>query len=139
MVDARWVTIVCVAIIVVMAGVYICSKVSESFSQHDPAIQSLKEHIAHCFPELGDIQIYEGRKSYTVNKERIYLCIRDRNGDYYSHDILMYVLLHEIAHMLCPEIGHTPKFKEIFDSLISHATQCGIYTPTEIPSDYCME
>lgn len=137
--DSKWLIVVCISVLVIVAGTSMCKRVSERFSQSDPVIQILKQEVGHCFPELGDIQIFEGRKSYTVNKERIYLCLRDKHGQYYSHDILMYVLIHEIAHMLCPEIGHTQKFKDIFNSLIENAMACGIYTPVDIPSDYCME
>ena len=50
--------------------------------------------------------------SYSVNKgEEIVFCLRSKK-DNKLHDIneLMYVAIHEIAHVGCPEIGHTPLF-----------------------------
>ena len=105
----------CTVILITLILVLIFKQAKENFSQYNPIIQVLKENVINCFPELTNIKIYEGDKSYTINKEKIYLCIRDKNGQYYNQNILMYVLLHEIAHTLCPEIGHTQSFKDIFN------------------------
>ena len=117
---------------------YLVSKQArENYSQYNPMIQTLKEDILSCFPELIHLQVYEGNKSYTINKEKIYLCIRDKNGNYYDKNILMYVLIHEIAHTLCTDIGHTQQFKDIFDILLQRAKDANIYSHVEIPKDYC--
>jgi hypothetical protein len=127
-----------VFILVVGIIVYLISaQAHENYSQYDPVIQNLKGEVMCCFPELIHLQVYEGNKSYTINKEKIYLCIKDRYGRYYNKNVLMYVLLHEIAHTLCTDVGHTPQFNEIFDILLQRARDANIYTPTEIPSDYC--
>lgn len=115
----------------------IAKQTTENYSQYNPTIQTLKTEILKCFPELTNLQIYEGDKSYTVNKEKIYLCIKDKNRKTYDKNILMYVLLHEIAHTLCNEVGHTQQFKDIFNVLLKRAELCNIYTPVEIPKDYC--
>ena len=118
--------------------VYLITKQArENYSQYNPIIQTLKAEVLQCFPELIHLQIFEGNKSYTINKEKIYLCIRDKFNNYYDKNILMYVLLHEIAHTLCTEIGHTDQFKEIFDALLQRAKNANIYSHTEIPKDYC--
>lgn len=125
---------------IVIAGIIlylIIKQTRENYSQYNPIIQTLKEQILTCFPELVHLQVFEGNKSYTINKEKIYLCIRDKYGNYYNENILMYVLLHEIAHTLCTDVGHTPQFKEIFQALLDRAEQSKIYTPVEIPKDYC--
>ena len=129
----------CTIILIILIVTLIFKQVKENFSQYNPVIQVLKENIINCFPELGNLKIFEGDKSYTINKEKIYLCIRDKHGQYYSQNILMYVLLHEVAHTICPEIGHTQEFKNIFNSLLDRANAYGIYTQTDIPKDYCME
>lgn len=118
--------------------VYLITKQArENYSQYNPVIQTLKDDILKCFPELIHLQVYEGNKSCTINKEKIYLCIRDKNNNYYNKNVLMYVLLHEIAHTLCTDIGHTAQFKEIFDILLQRAQEADIYSHTEIPKDYC--
>ena len=53
--------------------------------------------------------------SYSVNKgEELFLCIRSKKTNE-IHDIndLLYVAIHEIAHIGCPEIGHTNLFFKI--------------------------
>jgi predicted metal-dependent hydrolase len=39
----------------------------------------------------------------------------------------MYVAVHEIAHIGCPEIGHTPLFKKINKFLLERAVNKGLY------------
>ncbi len=109
----------------------------ENYSQYNPIIKTLKQEILSCFPELVHLQVYEDNKSYTINKEKIFLCLRDRYGQYYEKNILMYVLLHEIAHTLCTDVGHTEQFKDIFDILLQRATTAGIYSHVDIPTDNC--
>ena len=80
--------------------------------------------------------------SYTVNKgERIVFCLRFKVINT-IHDIntLMYVVIHELAHIGCPEYGHTPLFKEIFKFLLIQSSKIGIYTPIDYrknPQNYC--
>ena len=56
----------------------------------------------------------------------------------YAKNQLVLVLLHEIAHALCDEVGHTAKFNRILDDLLVKAAQKGVYNP-KIPNipDYC--
>ena len=52
--------------------------------------------------------------------------------------MLLYVLLHEISHVICDEVGHTEKFSEIFDAVLEEATKMKIYDPNiPIINDYC--
>jgi len=39
----------------------------------------------------------------------------------------MYVAVHEIAHIGCPEIGHTTLFKKINKFLLERAAQINLY------------
>jgi predicted metal-dependent hydrolase len=53
-------------------------------------------------------------------------------------NMLVYVLLHEISHVFCTNIGHTQEFHDIFEAILKKATELGIYDPTlEIRNDYC--
>ena len=80
--------------------------------------------------------------SYSVNKgEEIVFCLRSKEDDS-LHDIneLMYVAIHEIAHVGCPEIGHTPLFLEINKILLEQAIECNIYKYKNYniyPENYC--
>jgi len=68
--------------------------------------------------------------SYSVNKgEELVFCIRDRKK-YKIHPLneLLYVAIHEIAHIGCPEVGHTEIFQLINIYLLKKAIQYKLYT-----------
>jgi len=114
-------------------------QIREGYLQDDPMLRKLKKKCIPLHPDLKDLKLYKGDKSYTINKDKIYLCLFDEKGDYYSENTLVYVLLHEIGHFLNKEdIGHTEKFHEIFEDLLAKATELGIYNPSlPIEENYC--
>ena len=87
----------------------------------------------------NEITLSKGNKSYTLNKEDIYLCLKDENDKYYEDNMLIYVLLHEISHSICDEIGHTDKFHRLFNALTQKAVELKIYND-KIPliRNYCL-
>ena len=93
-------------------------------------------------------QIYENSNSseytsYSVNKgEEIVFCLKSRKDPYNLHDInlMMYVAIHELAHIGCHEIGHTDLFKKIFAFYLEVAIELGIYKHVDYeiePLEYC--
>ena len=80
--------------------------------------------------------------SYTINKgEKIVFCLRSKLLDN-IHDMntLMYVVIHEMGHVGCPEYGHTPLFKKIFKFLLEQSIILNIYKPIDYrinPQNYC--
>jgi hypothetical protein len=80
--------------------------------------------------------------SYSVNKgEELSFCLRSKkNNNIHELNLLIYVALHEMAHIACPEIGHGPLFKKIFKFLTEQAIEIGIYEKedyTSNPIEYC--
>jgi hypothetical protein len=80
--------------------------------------------------------------SYSVNKgEEISFCLKSKKtGDLHDLNLLMYVAVHEMSHIACPEIGHGELFKVIFKKFIEVAIQIGIYKKVnfiETPVEYC--
>jgi predicted metal-dependent hydrolase len=83
--------------------------------------------------------------SYSVNKgEQLVFCMRSRknneNDKQHNINLMMYVVLHEISHIACPEYGHTKLFKDIFKHITESAIEIGIYTPIDfknVPTEYC--
>ncbi len=80
--------------------------------------------------------------SYTVNKgEKIVFCLRSKLIDnIHDNNTLMYVVIHEMAHIGCPEYGHTPLFKNIFKFLLQQSIIIKIYKPIDYrinPQNYC--
>jgi len=106
-----------------------------------------KEYINNLVNRTKQINIMETpddeqNTSYTINKgEKIVICLRSKFLNQ-IHDIntIMYVVIHELAHVACPEYGHTPLFKKIFIFLLKESNKINIYTPIDYrkkPQDYC--
>jgi Zn-dependent peptidase ImmA (M78 family) len=89
---------------------------------------------------LNEISLAKGDKSYTINKENIFMCLKDENNKYYDDNMLIYVLLHELAHVLNHhDVGHTEMFHTIFDALLDKATEMKIYDPSiPLVRNYCL-
>ncbi len=82
--------------------------------------------------------------SYSVNKgEKIHLCLRQREGTNESlveENIMVFVALHEMAHVLTASVGHGPDFWNNFGWLLKQAEANGIYTYQDFkarPVSYC--
>ena len=78
--------------------------------------------------------------SYTINKgEKVFLCIKNKN-DLDDINTIMYVAIHEMAHIACPTIGHDNLFKYIFKFLIECSIIINIYKHDNYnhnPVKYC--
>ena len=80
--------------------------------------------------------------SYSVNKgEELSFCLTSKKTNK-LHDInlLMYVALHELSHIACPEIGHGELFKKIFKKFVEIASELNIYNRVDYnvnPVEYC--
>jgi predicted metal-dependent hydrolase len=106
-----------------------------------------KEPIERIKEKINDTVINESSEdssytSYSVNKgDQIVFCLRSKS-DGHLHDVnlVMYVAIHELAHVGCKSFGHTDEFKQIFAFLIMVATELGIYTRINFkqdPVEYC--
>jgi beta-lactamase regulating signal transducer with metallopeptidase domain len=105
---------------------------------YDPKLEQLRSKIATAIPEIENVKISGSNKSFTINKKHVYICTKDENDEYYDDNMLIYVILHELAHVLCDEVGHTEKYKNIFRELLDRASRGGVYDPNKPPIDnYC--
>jgi predicted metal-dependent hydrolase len=80
--------------------------------------------------------------SFSVNKgEEIAFCLRSKkSNELHQLNLIMYVALHEMAHIACPEIGHGELFKKIFKFLTQVAIEINIYKLDNYennPVEYC--
>jgi len=80
--------------------------------------------------------------SFSVNKgEEIAFCLKSKKtGNLHQLNLIMYVALHEMAHIACPEIGHGDLFKKIFKFLTEVAIKINIYSLDNYdsnPVEYC--
>lgn len=115
-----------------------CYQQVEYFYYRDPLLIELQSKLSQLHPRFINVHLMEGNKSYTINKERVFICVKDRNGKYYDKNMLVYVICHEYAHILCNEIGHTNQFFTIFEELLKNAEKMNLYDPNIPPlTDYC--
>ncbi len=95
----------------------------------DSAIQQILKESGF---ELLPYQIVESNtKTYTVNKSKIHLL-----SQHYNYDTLLFVVLHEMAHILCPDVGHTDLFYDIETKLHRKAVELGYMDIDHIQQDY---
>lgn len=86
----------------------------------------------------------EEHTSSTVNKgESIHMCLRQRDGpdeSLVNENVMMFVALHEMAHICTESIGHGPDFWNNFGWLIKEAETLQLYRYTDFsahPVSYC--
>jgi hypothetical protein len=82
--------------------------------------------------------------SYSVNKgEAVHFCLRQREGGDESlvdEEIITFVALHEMGHMITKTIGHDADFWNNFAWLLQEAERIGIYKHRDFrahPVSYC--
>jgi len=81
--------------------------------------------------------------SYSINKgEKIVFCIRTKDSDekLIKFNTIMFVAIHELAHVMTLSIGHTDEFWDNMKYLLKHAIKHGIYKKQDFrkkPEKYC--
>jgi len=91
---------------------------------------------------LGENLDYKSYKAYTLNKgSEVVLCMRDKEGKLITDiNTMIFVLIHELAHIMTYENGHPPIFWKNMGYLLKKASEIGIYKPVDYsktPIDYC--
>jgi len=94
-----------------------------------------EQYIDQLCSRINDVVIMENINedeftSYSVNKgEQLIFCLHSKtNGKPHELNLLMYVVLHEIAHIACPDYGHGQLFKQIFGFFVKTAIKLNIYS-----------
>lgn len=135
-----WPAIIIIIILVITISILLIVKVkNENYERvMDEKVDHIKSNLIEHFPELSRVNVFSGNRSFTIDKKEIFLCLRDENGNYYDDNMLTYVLLHELSHVICDEIGHTDKFYKIFDKVLEYAAAQGVWDPNQpIVQNYC--
>ena len=124
-------------------------------------LSNLKIHIESKFPDKPQakqlVRNFEAEPSrffestpdseltsYSVNKgEAVHLCLRQREGQDESlvkEDVIMFVAIHEMSHMITKTVGHGPDFWNNFGWLLKEAESIGLYKAYDFkahPVKYC--
>jgi len=124
-------------------------------------MKKLYVHLASTFPDKPQVkrllQRFEANPerileatpdaehtSYSVNKgESVHLCLRQRQGadeNLVNENVMVFVSLHEMAHMITDSVGHEPEFWNNFGWLLKQAENLGVYQYQDFkahPVRYC--
>ena len=83
---------------------------------------------------------HTGYTSYSINKQKMVLCLRQTDDSFAAPNVVMYVALHELAHLSTDTIGHNSDFWTNFRWILKEAIEIGIYKKQDFASDpqpYC--
>jgi hypothetical protein len=124
-------------------------------------MKKLKLHVEEKFPDkpqvkqlarnfdaeahrLGESTPDDDFTSFSVNKgESVHFCLRQREGgdeSLVNENIVTFVAIHEMGHIITPTVGHGPDFWNNFAWLLEQAETMGVYTPQNFsahPVAYC--
>lgn len=109
----------------------------------DPACARLVARFSpNAFVE-NDMQSKD--TSYSENKgQKIVVCLRDKTKKptypLIDENTVMFVMLHEMSHLMTETVGHTQEFWNNFKRILHDAVKLGIYQPvnyTQQPTPYC--
>jgi hypothetical protein len=111
---------------------------------NDKALGSFVKALANNYNpnSLSEGSPDSGYTSMTINKgEKLILCIRNTDKQFVEKNVVMYVAIHELAHIMTyNETGHTQLFWDNFKILLREAVDIGVYLKRDYqskPVDYC--
>jgi len=104
---------------------------TEGLAQDPPVRRFIERFAADVFVE-NDMDSKD--TSYSENKgQKIVLCLRDKTQKptypLIDKNTVMFVILHEMAHLMTETIGHTQEFWTNFKRILGDAVRVGIYNP----------
>jgi hypothetical protein len=86
---------------------------------------------------------HELSAAYTLNKgEQMRICVRDRDSNQLFEDpnTSMFILAHELGHLMSKSYGHNEEFKQNFSFITKVAVELGLYKYQNFskePERYC--
>jgi hypothetical protein len=118
--------------------VILMEHLEKSFSLNDDRVRLLKKNFRP--DRLKEGVDTPGYTSYSINKgEQIVLCLRS-NDKLVDLNTMLFVVLHEFAHLSTESIGHTEEFWDNFKWILEESINIGIYTKQEFKVknvEYC--
>ena len=92
--------------------------------------------------EVKNVPVKPYNASFTEDKKKIFVCVKNKKGKFFSENDMMYVMLHEYAHATTKdkENPHGPKWKANFQRYLKIAEEMGLYNPAEkLSAEYMTE
>ena len=115
---------------------------TDDLSEYKSYIQQLDKNFNENRTSIYETDPNSNLTSYSVNKgEELSVCLKSKtNGQLHEINLLMYVIIHEMSHFACPEIGHGPLFQKIFKKFLEVSIKLEIYNYEDYsskPIEYC--
>jgi len=109
-----------------------------------PQVKLLSKNFDAEAHRLGEATPDDEFTSFSVNKgESVHFCLRQRengNEGLVDENIITFVAIHEMGHIITKTIGHGPDFWNNFGWLLQESERIGIYVPQNFsahPVSYC--
>jgi hypothetical protein len=81
--------------------------------------------------EIGNL---ENDAAYVINKRHMSFCLEDYDSfEYYN--LMTYVGIHELAHVMSVEVGHGPEFIKNFNFLLNYSKQLSYLNPFNLQQE----
>jgi hypothetical protein len=90
-------------------------------------------------PVVDEIPVTVGSCAYCQNRAQIYIRVRDAAGQPFDKEDLLFVFVHELAHVLADEEpdAHGPQFQLTFERLKERAVAAGLFPADHVvPPSY---
>ena len=120
---------------------YLVENVGQRYPDRDNVKQLVKNFNPTTIKETLPTSEYT---AYSENKgEKLAFCLnkkKNNNDNLIDSNTLMFVAVHEIAHIMTTSIGHTEEFWNNFKFLLENAVELKLYTPVDYkkePEGYC--
>ncbi len=99
----------------------------------------LKDRWTGC--KFRETASHETTAAYTINKgSEMRLCVRDSESNIENLNTSMFVVLHELGHIMSVSYGHNEEFRNNFSYIVHLASALGYYKPEDFenrPVNYC--
>lgn len=99
---------------------------------NDQRVIRLKNNLKNTKYEESSFN--DDTSSFTINKgELMSICVRhqDDRKKFHNMNTMMFVVLHELAHVMSVSIGHGKEFMDNFRFLLKESKESNIYDPVD--------
>lgn len=107
----------------------------------NPSVKRLVKNFNE--DEVSEGSPTSGYTSYTINKGKMILCIRQKDKNktlIKDRNLLRYVVFHELGHIASKSVGHNEEFWKTFKFIMKEAVDAGLYDKVDYasnPQPYC--
>ena len=122
-----------------------CKKLVAYMKEKHPDKPNVQRLVAGYHPQkVSETLPTSEYTAYSENKgEKLAFCLnktKKDNENLIGENMLMFVAIHELSHIMTESIGHKSEFWENFKFMLENAKEAGIHQPEDYkkkPQEYC--